>query len=123
MPFFHRQQLGQTRLWRNSEKRKEVFTASWEHCLSESPETFGICMSLTLDEYCSPVLTRSVLEKRNNDQVFTRIMRLKQKQGMSNADDEDMLELIAVGHVWLWNVENTYIASPHRQNGYKNFEG
>lgn len=113
MPFFHRQHLGQTRLWRNPEKRKEVFTAAWEHCLSESPETFGVYMSLTLDEYCNPALTKSVLEKRNNDQVFTRIMRLKEKQGASDTN-EDMLELIAVGQAWLWNIENTYIISPHK---------
>lgn len=122
MPFFHRQYLRQTRLWRSSEKRKEVFTASWEHCLSESPETFGTYMSLTLDEYCNPVLTRRVLEKRNDDQVFTRIMRLKQKQG-ANSVDKDMLELIAVDQAWIWNIENTYIVSPHQQKLSENFAG
>jgi hypothetical protein len=121
MPFFHRQHLGQTRLWRKPSKRKEIFTASWEHCLSEFPETFGVYMSLTLDEYCNPALASSVLEKRNNDQVFTRIMRLKQEQGASDTN-EDMLELIAVGQVWLWNIENTCIISPSR-HGNEVFEG
>jgi hypothetical protein len=69
-------------------------------------------MSLTLDEYCNQVLPKKVLERRNNDQVYTRI-RQKQIQSESCTNKrEDKSELIAVGQAWIWNIENHYIVSP-----------
>jgi hypothetical protein len=42
-------------------------------------------------------------------------MRLKQKQEATDTD-ADLLELIAVGQAWLWNIEDAYIVSPYQPN-------
>lgn len=73
-------------------------------------------MSLTLDEYCNPVLDKRILQQRNTDQVLTRIMRAKRKRETKDANEDD-LELIAVNNACIWNIEDTFIVSPCYEYG------
>jgi hypothetical protein len=66
---------------------------------------------LTLDEYTSPVLSKAVLDRRNEDQVLVRI----QKREKSIPDSERApgeTKLVVVNQLWLYYIQGVLITSP-----------
>lgn len=115
MPFFHYQTLKDIDRWRDPAKvdiEVKRITEGWDFCLSESPEPFGVHIPLTLDEYCSPVLPKSVLDKRNRDQVLLKAKRAELMKLKDKLPPET--HLLAVSQMWLWELEDVLIISPVR---------
>ncbi len=112
MPFFHLQTLADIDHWRDAEKRESSFqqlTEEWVYCCSQSPEAFDISIPLTLDEYCSPVLSRPTLDRLNRDQV---LIKAKKAELPPAQELPASTELLVVNMFRVWKLGNEIIVSP-----------
>jgi hypothetical protein len=67
---------------------------------------FGIHFPLSLDEYCTPALDRSLLDLKNKDQVLERY-QLKRSGELADVKKRIVppeTKVIAVHQAWLWRV-------------------
>ncbi|OAL56467.1 hypothetical protein IQ07DRAFT_8502 [Pyrenochaeta sp. DS3sAY3a] len=74
----------------------------WEYCVSDRSKSYGICLPLTLDEYCCSILPPEMLRTRNYDQVLTRTKKSESKPE----------KLIVVSQLWVLWTRNKFVFSP-----------
>lgn len=104
MPFFYSEL--------HDPKRASLASNSAEgeskHDFSRMP-LFGRHMTLTLDEYCKPSLSRRSLEQRNGDQVLIRYQDIRgDRESLSPAR---LKKVLAVHQAWIWKVGEYVITS------------
>lgn len=127
MPCFHYHTLGENDYWRNPDRdneRLDSMNANLVLCQSTSLEPFRVHGPLTLDEYCSPVLSKSVLDNRNRDQVLLKAKKEKynQERGDQKEDKDEFVAsdgrfrhtvpILAVSQIWIWELKDVVIISP-----------
>lgn len=113
MPCFHYHTLGDIDYWRSPKsalERTKLIAEDLDLCSSNSSQYFAVQFALTLDEYCSPALPKSVLDQRNLDQV---ILKAKGKEVQNtNGKFRRAAHVLAVSQMWLWELEDALIISP-----------
>ncbi|KPI36270.1 Ankyrin-2 [Cyphellophora attinorum] len=104
-PYFHLQATDEAAYWRVDSKRGYSYShlnREWSYCVSSRSKSYGICLPLTLDEYCCSALTWETLSQRNEDQVYAKV----------NAASDSTGKLVSISQLWLWSFGNTVVVSP-----------
>ncbi|KAF1986185.1 hypothetical protein K402DRAFT_394037 [Aulographum hederae CBS 113979] len=119
-------------------------TQTLTHCIGSGRTLLEAHMPLTLDEYCSPALTRDVLDRRNTDQVLGRLTRWKEekqekelfkdekevgttlrdelcllwrarKKTNATGDPNPPKIVVTVHQAWIWKIDDEIIAALQEQ--------
>lgn len=103
MPYFY---SGTPRSSRDRLRRYNRKTES-KICPDGDKATHGLCLPLTLDEYCNLALDDDTLDVLNNDQVLVRSARRQQRQDQSRGSDagkkrKPQIRVLMVHQAWVY---------------------